>query len=256
MHKEIGMRDSTFFVSEAAIRNLKQRAEHRLRGVSSSHLSEGVAAALGFKTHAALRAAIAGRPTIEVSKPSNIRLAQRLNQLGYGSFPSDLRPLPELDHSYTLFKKYPLQRPQGVRWKAWRNLLVMAINAGLEQKMFGLAPGENWWQGGDPESHKCVRGTYRFIVDGESALASVDAISGDELSISVLINPRWADVEPSSYCDLEDGNAAAHCWVERRYGAWIQDGGDEFHCKRALQARLVGLKVEPMGYSDFGSFFM
>ncbi len=30
------------------------------------------------------------------------------------------------------------------RYKAWRNLMVGAINAGLEQQMFGLRPGENW----------------------------------------------------------------------------------------------------------------
>ena len=53
------MSDSTFFVSAAAVRNLKQSAQHRARSVSSSHLSEALAAALGFKTHAALRAALA-----------------------------------------------------------------------------------------------------------------------------------------------------------------------------------------------------
>ncbi len=256
MQKEFGMHESSFFVSAAAVRNLKHHAEGRLRGVSSSHLSEGIAAALGFRTNAALRAALVGKSTIEVPKPSNVRLARRLRQLGYGIAQDNLRALPEFEHSYSPFRRYPLRKTRGVRWQAWRNLLVAAINAGIEQKQFGLSPGENWWAGGAPESHKCVRGIYNFFVEDESATASVDAISGDELSISVVVNPRRPDLEPGMYFGLNDGDAVAHCWMERRLGAWIQDGGVEFHCKRALQSRLQTMQVEPLGYSDLGSFFM
>ena len=99
---------STFFVSEAALRTLKQRAQRGVKGVSSSHLSEAVAAALGFKTHAALRAALAGRATAEAQKPSNARLVQRLRQFGY-AVPDDLRLLPEFEHSYSPFKTFPLR---------------------------------------------------------------------------------------------------------------------------------------------------
>lgn len=137
------MSDSTFFVSEAAVRNLKHAAERRVSGVSSSHLSESIAAALGFRTHAALRTALNGRATIEVPKPSNAKLVRRLRQLGYATAADDLRPLPELDHSYTPFRNFPLRKRRSVRWLAWRNLLVAAINAGLEQQIFGLSPGEN-----------------------------------------------------------------------------------------------------------------
>jgi len=48
----------------------------------------------------------------------------------------------------------------------------------------------------------------------------------------------------------------AHGWVERRLGAWIQDGGEAFHCKRALKPELVGLSIEPAGYADQGSFIL
>ncbi|BCB72815.1 hypothetical protein HMEPL2_31660 [Vreelandella aquamarina] len=251
------MSDSTFFVSKSAVRALKQSAQRHVRGVSSSHLSEGVAAALGFKTHAALRAALEGRATAEAQKPSNARLVQRLRQLGYASVPDDLRLLPEFEHSYSPFQNFPLRKGRSVRWRAWRNLLVAAINAGLEQRLFGLSPGENWWPGGVPESHECERSTYRFMVDGEiAAIASVNAISGDELSISVILNPRKADIQPEWYCGLADGDAVAHCWLERRLGAWIQDGGENFRCKRVMQSRLADLTIEPNGYSDQGSFFM
>jgi hypothetical protein len=118
------MSASTYFVSEAAVRNLKQRAERRVSGVRSAHMSEVVAAALGFRTHAALRAALGGRATAEASKPSNARAIQRLRQLGYNA-PDDLHLLPELDRSYSPFKTYPLRKQRGVRWNAWRNLMVV-----------------------------------------------------------------------------------------------------------------------------------
>jgi hypothetical protein len=66
---------------------------------------------------------------------------------------------------------------------------------------------------------------------------------------------RLATATPAYYSHLEDGDAAAHCWVERRLGAWIQDGGEDFHCKRALQPRLLAINIEPLGYSDQGPFF-
>ncbi|GAA18639.1 hypothetical protein NCGM1179_3482 [Pseudomonas aeruginosa NCMG1179] len=39
-------------------------------------------------------------------------------------------------------------------------------------------------------------------------------------------------------------------------GAWIQDGGENFRCKRVMQSWLADLTIEPNGYSDQGSFFM
>lgn len=250
------MSTSTFFISEAALRHLKQGAQSKLAGVSSSHLSEGIAAALGFKTYAALRAVLAGHATAEAEKPSNPRLVQRLRQLGH-TVPDDLTLLPELRHSYAPFKRVPLKTKRGVRWWAWRNLMVAAINAGLEQRLFGLSPGENWWPGASPDSEKCARGNYRFVFDTDMpAIASVNAISGDELSISVILKPKDANKEPTWYCDLTSGDAAAQGWLERRLGAWIQDASDRFSCKRVLQPLLVDLAIEPTGYSDQGSFIM
>ena len=247
---------NTFFVSEAALRNLKSAALRRVSGVRSSHLSEGIAAALGFTSQASLRSALRTQPTVEAQKPSNARLNQRLRELGYSAVPDDLRLLPEFEHSYGIAKTYPLRKARGVRWLAWRNLLVTAINAGLDQGMFGLAPTDNWWPGGAAESHECQVGRYRFLVDGDlPAVASVDAISGDELSIHVVLRPRDVDVEPNMFNGLQDGEAFAHCWVERRLGAWMQDGGEDFSCRRAAQSRLASITVEPKGYSDQGSFF-
>lgn len=90
-----------------------------------------------------------------------------------------------------------------------------------------------------------------------TATVNLDAISGDELSICVILNRRHADTVPHFMSGLEDGDAVATCWLERQFGAWIQDGGGEiFRCKREIKNRLAGLAVEPNGYSDQGSFFM
>lgn len=247
---------STYFVSEAVVRNLKRQAERRVSGVRSAHLSEVVAAALGFRTHAALRAALNDRATTEASKPSNARAVLRLRQLGYNP-PNDLHLLPELDRSYSPFKSYPLRKQRGVRWTGWRNLMVAAINAGLEQRLFGLSPGEDWWPGADPKNNGGVRGLYRFTYDGDlPATVAVAAISGDELSINVLLDPRNAQIAADRCGGIEDGAAFAHGWLERRLGAWIQDGGEGFSCKRAVQARVAAVAIEPHGYADQGSFIL
>lgn len=245
-----------FFISKSALRTFKKGTQRHLDNVPSSHLSEGIAAAFDFRTHAALRSALERSTTTETQRPSNFRLVQRLHQLGHTSIPDNLRLLPEFKHSYTPFRHFPLRTRRGIRWHAWRNLLVAAVNAGLEQRIFGLSPGENWWAG-KPESHECKRGIYSFRVDEEmAAIASVNANSHDELYIMVILNPRKADIEPEWYCGLSDGDAVAHCWLERRLGVWIQDGGEGFRCRRFMHTKLANLAVEPNGYADQGSFFM
>jgi len=72
----------------------------------------------------------------------------------------------------------------------------------------------------------------------------------------VLLDPRNEEVEADFNDGLDDGAACAHGWLERRLGAWIQDGGEEFSCKRAVQARVAAVKIEPHGYADQGSFIM
>jgi len=249
------MSSSTFFVSEAAVRYFKSIATRRIKGVSSSHLSEGVASALGFKTYAALRAALEGRKTVEVQKPNNALLASRLQALGYGNLPEDFHVLPELDQSYSPFRNFSLQKRRGPRWQAWRNLIVAAVNAGLAQHLFGLAPGESWWEGADAPNGG-ASATYWFSCGGMPAIASVTGISGDELSVHAVLNPR-ADLEdPSCFFGLKDGDAFARCYVERRLGAWIQEGGHDLSCKRTAQSYLSGLRLEPSGYADHGSFIM
>lgn len=250
------MSESIYFVSEASVRHLKKIAARRVSGVSSSHMSEGIAASLGFRTHAALCAALNGQRTAPAQKPSNARLGTRLRQLGYSNVPTPLQVLPELDRSYSPWRQDPLRKRRGVRWRAWRNLLVGAINAGVEQGVFGLSPGEDWW--GTPNAHGERRGgRYRFTFDGRMpALVSVHAISGDELSIHVVLNPKHDRVAPDCFDGFGDGDAHAQCWLERRLGIWIQDAMTGFSCRRLLLPEVASVMIEPNGYADLGSFIM
>lgn len=252
------MSTSTFFVSQAAVRNLKEIAQRSVSqmlagGVSSAHLSEALAAALGFRTHAALRAALANGSTAEAQKPSNAQFLGRLRDLGYLSVRDDVNLLPDLNSSQVLGRKFPLSKKRGVRWRAWRNVMVTAVNAGLEQRIFGLSPDEDWWPGATPGGNGGGHGLYRFTVDGNiPAAATVSAISRGELSIHVLVEPLSAEVEPNRSGGIEDAAAFAHGWLERRLGAWIMDGGEDFECRRVIQARLADIQIESSGYADRG----
>ncbi|MBS7457900.1 hypothetical protein [Coralloluteibacterium stylophorae] len=67
------------------------------------------------------------------------------------------------------------------------------------------------------------------------------------------LSSRWFSFTES---DLLRCDAYARCWVGRRLGAWIQDGGEDFSCRGAALSRVAGVTIEPRGYSDQGSFFM
>ena len=141
---------------------------------------------------------------------------------------------------------------------AWRNLLVAAINAGVEQRVFGLSPDQNWWPDAKPGTNRgCGTGIYQFTFDHHiSAWTSVTVTSGDEISIRVVLNPRNEIKDPSECSGLGNADAYAHGWLERRLGIWIQDGGEDFSCKRTVHEKIAAVTIDPIGYSDQGSFIM
>lgn len=252
------MTTTTFFLSKEAFRNLKSIASHQTyQKIKSSHLSESIATALGFKTYAALQTKLKKQKTIEVPKPNNQLLIQRLNELGYANLPQELKLLPNLTKSYTPLNSYPLRKKKGIRWYAWRNLIVSAINAGLDQKIFGLSPKENWWNDNIARSTSLHGEIFRFKLNNKiPAVAIINESKGDELSLYVILNPRTNDLIPEFWFSFNQGDAYAHCWLERKLGAWIHDGGETFHCRRVILHQLANLKIEPSGYSDQGIFFL
>lgn len=243
-----------YFVSAASVRHLKLRAKQKAPTIPSAHLSEALASALGFNTNASLRSALAGKATAAAQPPSNARMVARLQQLGHQVRPG-ANLVPDLQAWVHPFSgaRVPMPNRQSARWRVWRNIMVSAINAGLEQGLFGLSPGENWWPGGAPSSHACKSHTYEFrIAPDLPARASVDAHAGEELKINVQVVPRKGAGEPSFEDGLESASATANGWLERSLGVWLQNGAHDVHCKANLKPMLANLQVVPAGYADIG----
>jgi len=154
------------------------------------------------------------------------------------------------------------------RHLAWRNMMVAAVNAGLDQKRFGLDPGDNRWPGAAPsmpphgpgsEGHALFRFTFG---DDIPAIAYAYAITGQELRIHVALWPtpdaeNWMAGQYRANFDC--GDAFALGYVERLTGKWLQSstpGGETFSCRRDLAERIAAVKIEPQGFADHGKFFL
>jgi hypothetical protein len=142
------------------------------------------------------------------------------------------------------------------RYRAWRNLCVAAINAGLEQHVFGLEP----WDG----PPKDAENVYRFTICGRPAVTVASDIGYNEVSLHVSIGDK---AERSRFGSAD---AYAHCDLERRDGAWLQTphGGrgrhgsirptrpGTFRCTRVLLPTLAAVVIEPNGFKDHGRFMI
>ena len=132
------------------------------------------------------------------------------------------------------------------RKKAWRNVMVAGINAGLDLKVFDLDFG--------PED----RAQFRFEVEGIPAVAHVSDAGWGELSINVAL---WPTADASwigcSNAGFLAGDCFAHGWLERRKGRWLQTPvRPEFQCRASRKATVAALAVKPNGYADHGRFMM
>lgn len=134
---------------------------------------------------------------------------------------------------------------------AWRNMMVAALNAGLEQGHFGLAAEDNRWGG----NHVI----YRFGFGGLPAIAYVSDAGFGELSVHVAVNPtdRAEEFVPGYNAGFMVGDAFASGWFERERGAWLQTTSTPTGCIRAaLLDRVVATRPEPNGFTDKGRFMM
>jgi hypothetical protein len=188
-------------LTESSLLNAKRALSAGLPTEKSSHLTEALAAACGYQTHAALLAALRGGNEAD---PDFVLLddasfVRRLSQLTGGA---DVRK-----NGFAGFERleYPsrheIVRTQSKRWKgirfkstrgrAWRNAMVAAINAGISQRLFSVRPGDNRWPGASETSDHKPREphAYRFMIGDIPAVASVSDAGWDELSIHVALWP-------------------------------------------------------------------
>lgn len=256
-------------------------AKRTLRGAmpesKSSDITEALAAGLGFRTHAALMAAIKSESDetkfIELDEEAfEARLgalegpyaaAWNADDRGWSElldFPDRRLVLPTRSGSY-YERAY-----RSDRWKAWRNVMVATINAALAQRLISLLPDDNRWPGhvGDPKNGRNEGVVFDFYVNGIAAVGYVNDAGFGELSVHGALWPTpdakyWIRASGLGRPGFYSGEVVAEGWLERKDGAWLQSPSDARPAlsSRALRLRHVaGLEIPTMGFGDLGDFKM
>lgn len=254
-------------VSETHINAIKKALRDEFLDEKSSHLSEALAAALGYRTHAALLAdlpKLAEDPPIVMLSTENF--VSRLHQLGYprdDEFDFDyLDQRPEVIRTFSLhFDHVEYESDRG---KAWRNIVVCAVNEGIRTKSFSLRKDDNRWPGSRPV-HPTKGPDYRVddpgvwlsfkLPNGMPAQAKFRDIGWGELEILVAVNPA-GDRFKQGATGFDAGDAFAQGWLEREKGAYLNTATDLFNCRKPLVSALAALEAEPLGYGDKGPTHM
>ncbi|NEK18161.1 hypothetical protein [Rhizobium leguminosarum] len=252
--------------TEVGVRSAKRALKNYLPAVRSSHLTEALAAACGFKTHAALVSALAAG---DDQDPDFVLLdrqsfEKRLSEVsGHAVNESDIPfNLPnfavEADGISTTSRRYfEIDYSRSARKRAWRNVMVAAINAGIDQRLFSIRPGDNRWPGSEDVQRREAF-SFRFSIGRIPAVASVQDGGFDELSIHAALWPTedGLRVVRSLNGYFRAGEVFATGWLERRDGAWLQvsSSSPEFACRKHHLEQVASLEVWPRGYADRGSF--
>lgn len=185
--------------TDSGVRDVKRGLQARFPKDKSSHLSEALAAALGFTTSISLVTAIRQSDPLD---PEHILLDEqaflgRLEAIaGRAMGPKDrslvFDDVPYADgHSVVRTRSAAydgIAYAKNMRRRAWRNMLVAGINTAIERRLFTIRPGDNRWPGreGDQYGTKYPH-VFAFDFDGFPALGSVNDAGYDELSIHVAL---------------------------------------------------------------------
>ena len=255
--------------NEANIKSLK----HHLRtsyfsdiNVKSTHISEALAYALGFKSHAALLSEIKKNPNPQIRVFLHEKnFAEKLSELSqddfkclgeYPPFFDDLN-CDAIKRTSSYFN-YAYDRDNNeyltIRQKAWNNIMIAAVNAGLNEEIFDLNSPNSW----DPNDY-----TYLFdISSGLKGKATVRELQGGgELEFYLLISPTPKAKEMNevdNFFDFSYGEAWACGYLERLTGAWVQYGyasKSSFRCRKHLINQLASINIKPLGFGKVGKCF-
>lgn len=127
---------------------------------------------------------------------------------------------------------------------AWRNLMVTAINAGIEAGFLSA------------DESKEINGK-RIEFDIEQlgkTFATFESLEYGEVSIEVVVGPKTKD--DLQFTKFPTGAVAkAQGFMERASGFYLQPSPSLFQAKKAVQQNLYKLDVEPEGYEDIGRTF-
>lgn len=245
-------------VTREALRRIKNDLIIGFPDVKSSHLTEALAVALGFNTNAALQArlAAAGNADPDILLLDESRFYGRLDAFGY-QIERDELVFFHLQDDKSVIDTTPISSfdieyasPES---RAWRNLMVSAINAGIQQKLFTVKEDDNRWPGynrNDP--HNSPAFAYDFTIAGMPARAEVRDNSYGELAIHTAVLPTGKFLGSGPILKPLAGAAEAASWLERRSGAWLMSAVDQFASRKDLIEVLASVDVEPLCYGDRG----
>ncbi len=242
---------------EESLATLKKHLLDEFDEVKSSHLTEALAHCMGFRTNASLKAAMTGP---EEDRPFRLLDSEqflfRLTEFGYPFDPKD----PEFDFDiwhdqYGVIRTMPSSgyeiEYRTPRERAWRNLMVCAVNAALEQKLFTLRPGDDRFDDKMRAGH-----IFDFVLpNGLPARGSVATAGFDELSIHAAVNPKGDRVR-SYGAGFAAGDVYGSTWLERRDGAWLQSTLTNFRCRKPFVSELADMVVKAQGFGDRGKLIM
>ena len=135
------------------------------------------------------------------------------------------------------------------RAKAWRNLIVAATNAALEQGLFSFRVNDNRWPGAGAEERQGY--VFRFKFLGMPCSGYVGDIGWGELSIHAALNPPEGGEDRVRACNAGfwAGEAFASGCLERELGAYMQTCSS-LYIRRHLIPIIAAAKIEPVGYRD------
>ncbi|TXH91625.1 MAG: hypothetical protein E6Q71_02425 [Pseudomonas sp.] len=241
-----------------ALRAVKTRLSEAIPHIPSSHLTEALAAAAGFKTNAALRASLwepgKAPESCAAFEFHDGKFLQRLQQFGHedvGEWPGFSR-FAEREWVSSMYRSD--------RALCARNLITAAVVSGLTQGHFGLGPEDNFWPGTDETKRLGrVRATgflfHVWMPEGIPTVAWVEDNGMGELTIKVACWPKGDHISYSG--GFRSGEATAVGWLERDRGAWIMNdhrGGIDLAVRRTLQGRIAKAISPTTGFADQGAF--
>ena len=142
----------------------------------------------------------------------------------------------------------------GKRQKAWRNMMVAAINSGIAMGNINLeSPDEERARIQSKEQSQSVK--WRFELDGIPMLAGASETGYGEIRVTVAAWPN-EQAEQSIHSVLSRdklldwiGDAYAQGWLECQEGKYLQPSyRPELSCRPGRLNAITDLNVEPQGY--------
>lgn len=256
---------TAIILSAENLQTVKRGLREFFPEAKSSHLTEALAASVGRRTHAALLADLAKADPADpvITLIDQEAFLARARELGFdppqediewGIFPLgvpsadqifiDTIPSSGWDIEYT-----------SLRDRAWRNMMVAATNAAIEQKLFSVRPGDNRWPGWDQKATHVFSFTFGADIP---ALGSVYDVGFDEIAIHVGLWPtaRGEELIDAWSAGFHAGEAFATGWLERKNGAYLQSNTTSLKCRQKRLRTVAEVDIKPKCFGDRGKLIM